>query len=618
MPVKIEKDNSITISGFEGIGSSVLSDFSDMMGVNTEIPGVVGANFKFNKIQESLTPQTVTFNDATGRITSSGSVYYRGGNSGVAVVFSTTGALPTGITAGKIYYISSINLTSNQFNVYDTLKGAVDGTAYTAFSGSGTGTHTMTFITPKHISGWTKNSQGRVFALDTDQRVWFCGSEFSMEDDPWYLIAGNTGEGNGDGNGIIYYKGYVLVWTAGAVDALLDIQSASDTVTWTKAFDDINISNLMSPGQGYYGAVPFLSVNEDAIFFYNGLVTGRYYQIGMLEEVAGQTFNPASGATFDFVESVFTIPFENNGHVTTINEIGEYLIVGTWSNKIYFWDKKSPSFTTYSKLQEQNIRKIEVIDNLAYIFMAYSGNIYIANTISVTPLLKLPEHLSGEYYRFINGVKIFKVNDAVVNERDLLFSISIVKSDGAYNYLMSYNLDSKQLLKKNISYFGEINERSGNTFGYIYSILPLGKNIIISSSDYDQANDVITYAAESLLYVAQYSSGSESYYVYDGNEPYIITGLIGVGDVYNKKTLRELQISLARALATGQGVTVSYRRDDNSAWTTLKTIDYATNGAIKDIKIEAPITDIIDLQIKINLDGLNLTSPLLKFVRLIP
>ena len=111
--------------------------------------------------------------------------------------------------------------------------------------------------------------------------------------------------------------------------------------------------------------------------------------------------------------------------------------------------------------------------------------------------------------------------------------------------------------------------------------------------------------------------------VYDADEAYFTTGLYSYGQDYDKKTLRELQVSFTRALTTGQGIKVYYRLDDNSTWTALATIDYTTYGAIKDIKIPAPIENIKDLQIKVVINGYNSTnatgtSPLLKYVRLIP
>ena len=142
-------------------------------------------------------------------------------------------------------------------------------------------------------------------------------------------------------------------------------------------------------------------------------------------------------------------------------------------------------------------------------------------------------------------------------------------------------------------------------------------NLLISSSDYTITGDILKYSLEGQAYNSDVL-GSKDKYVYDNYEPNIITGLLTYGETYNKRTVRELQVSFLRELATGQGVKISYRRNDNGAWTVLKTIDYATNGAIKDFKTEALITDIIDLQIKIELKGTGLTTPYLKYLRLIP
>lgn len=56
---------------------------------------------------------------------------------GQPVVFSTTGALPTGLTAGTIYYVVSGGLTANTFSVAATPGGTAIDT-----SSAGSGTHT--------------------------------------------------------------------------------------------------------------------------------------------------------------------------------------------------------------------------------------------------------------------------------------------------------------------------------------------------------------------------------------------------------------------------------------------------------------------------------------------
>lgn len=64
-----------------------------------------------------------------------------------SVVFSTTGALPTGITAGMTYYVISTGLTANTFQVSLTPAGAAVNT-----SGGQSGTHTLTRTTPRAVA----------------------------------------------------------------------------------------------------------------------------------------------------------------------------------------------------------------------------------------------------------------------------------------------------------------------------------------------------------------------------------------------------------------------------------------------------------------------------------
>jgi hypothetical protein len=58
---------------------------------------------------------------------------------GDMVVFATTGALPTGLTAGTTYYVISAGLSSSQFEVSATSGGSAINT-----SSAGSGTHTAT------------------------------------------------------------------------------------------------------------------------------------------------------------------------------------------------------------------------------------------------------------------------------------------------------------------------------------------------------------------------------------------------------------------------------------------------------------------------------------------
>jgi hypothetical protein len=82
---------------------------------------------------------------------------------GDPVVFTTTGALPTGLTAGTIYYVIATGITANSFRVATTPGGSAINT-----SGSQSGTHTATcgayLVVPsgvtlvRYIANWVNNT----------------------------------------------------------------------------------------------------------------------------------------------------------------------------------------------------------------------------------------------------------------------------------------------------------------------------------------------------------------------------------------------------------------------------------------------------------------------------
>lgn len=610
MPVKIEKDNSITISGFEGIGQSPLADFSDALGVNLDIPGVLGVGYKFNRIIE--TKSAVNFS-----IASAGQSYFTLSTADTTlhrqpVMLNTTGTLPVGLNTTDIYYLWDVHSDGETFRFSENLKDV--GGSFITLSDTGTGTHSFTRITPEEIKDYTFDSNNNLYLLDGEQRVWFTQSSVNYQ--TFYLLEGNTSSGNG--NGIIYYAGYLLIFGNAKVDALLAINDPSTSLTWSNDFVSETISsNAVYPRKG---ACPFYSQYDNAVYFSNGtsIFNTSRVRVGLIEENAGKTFSPGDATTFSVVSDAIELSNDDGkGFIQSINEINDRLILGTQSNNVYFWDRKSILPYSVVNMPEQNTSKILVKAGIIYALNGYSGRIYQLEESSYGEVITIPEHLFDKNYTESTSyasLLFIDFIDANFLKDELLFSIEV----SGKVYLMSYNIRNKQIIKKNISSYGET-LTTGSTPGRIYQIIPLDKvntlrdNILISTKR-ESSQD--TYAIEG------YYNGADLQ-VLDDDTAYITTGLVSVGETYSKKTFKELQLSLLRALTTGQSIKVYYRRDDSSAFTLLKTIDYATNGAIKDIKIEAPLTDVIDLEIKIVINGYNAsgefgTSPLLKYLRLIP
>lgn len=602
--MKIEKDNSITIADFKGIGQSVLDDYSDIQGVNINIPGVVSAGYKFESVLE-------TIEDTEFSIFSGDYIRFddeRPELKGIAVTLTTTGTLPGGLSTDTIYYLDNVSSSGTDFYFCEKIRDI--GTTHIDITSSGTGTHTIHFITPKRIIDYTYDNSLNLYLLDDNDRIWFNDVNYSNE---FYLLDGNDGADNG----IIYYSGYILVFNGSSIKALETIQDPfSDTLNWTSITATFINSSSIYPRKG---AVPFYSQYDNAVYFHSGnnSSTGEV-TIGLIEVNTGKKFNPSDTNTFSIVKDVIYLPNNNNlGYVQSINEYGENLIIGTGSNNIYFWDRKSLLPYAVLNMPEKNTSSIIVRAGQIFAFNGYNGKFYQISSQGYGEVYSIPEHLFDKVYtedlnRPTNTNRIEYV-DVVSVFDEILFSIET----GGDCYIMSFNVKTGDVIKKHISSFGK-NLSYSSSKGRIYKIIPLEKrenvtkNIFISTKKED-VSDI--YAIESLY--------TDYYNIYNDDNAYLTTGLISYGDVYDKKTLRTLSVSFTRELTIGQEVKIQYRRNDNGEWIDLKTINYSTYGAIKDIKEEAPITDIIDLQIKIIINGYNSgettgTSPLLKSIRLIP
>lgn len=137
---------NFSIGGNVDIGGDVTVTDNLSVGNNLTVPGtmsVLGSAFLGGA-------QTATVSAATPAVVTVSTAPV----SGTAVVFSTTGTLPTGLTLGTIYYVSKINATTFNVSTSPTLSPLV------ATSNTGSGTHTATNIslaaTPPALSNSTQ------------------------------------------------------------------------------------------------------------------------------------------------------------------------------------------------------------------------------------------------------------------------------------------------------------------------------------------------------------------------------------------------------------------------------------------------------------------------------
>jgi hypothetical protein len=229
---------------------------------------------------------------------------------GTPVVFTTTGALPTGITAGTTYYIIATGFTANSFQIAATRGGAAIAT-----SSAGSGTHTCT-MTGLIVSGDFSTATG--FTSVGDQIV---GAIIGHADLCQYATQGAA---NPCPDGLFVYR-----WKASgaAIGNLMLLQPANTTAAQSGTID------ITGTGNTYTTSVAISPVaGEDFLKIRTGANKGQYARIVTYAAQAGtlsKAITVAAGQQYGLIKSAKNIFWKD-----CILSCGETGVLAQWVDAI--------------------------------------------------------------------------------------------------------------------------------------------------------------------------------------------------------------------------------------------------------------------------------------------
>lgn len=206
MAYRIEKEEAgntaLVIDGWEnGIASSPFKGIGNIKNLNVKYyEGIAYVNYKRKAatIQNSggISSQTFTVTVASPAVfTSTG----HGFVANETVVFSTTGALPTGLTAGTVYYIISAGLTSDTFEVSTSRGGSAVNT-----TGTQSGTQTFTVCISKPLYA-CQSPANLIYFSDDNRNIW---KQVTASGSVFKHLTGNNA--NVDIGGLAYWNNYLF------------------------------------------------------------------------------------------------------------------------------------------------------------------------------------------------------------------------------------------------------------------------------------------------------------------------------------------------------------------------------------------------------------------------
>ena len=417
----------------------------------------------------------------------------------------------------------------------------------------------------------------KIYTVDTDGKV------YKSEDQgvTWSLISGNTTTG-GTGHGLAIWKGFLFVCRLTQID-VMDLAAETWTNGWQTTLDtDADFH-------------PMILTPDDKLT----IGAGRY--IATITETSGTTFAPGTGGTYTFTARALTLPASYR--VKCLAMLGLDLKIGTWMGSalydlkvadIFSWDRTSTSFTGQKtiRISDNGVSQMLEVAGLLYIVVGVKNTIYVSNGSQVQ---LLREMRSLDLWT-THGSNVAPYPGAIAFHNGKIM-LGVGGGAGA-TPLGVYSLKGNALALENVISTGGVVTLS---IGAIFSVRP--NTYIIGWQ---------TGAAQGVDLVGQNGYRVTSYGAYAD------TAMVIVGRPTRKRSFSEIEFQLTKALSTGQGVRLAYRKNLTDAFTTIGTYDFSTYGAVASGTLPASIADAekVQLRISITTSGSDTTSPIVTEVRL--
>ncbi len=549
MAYRIE-GTDIIIDGFEnGIANSPHEGIADMRNMDIiGVPGEASVSFK-----EVAATQPVVKNAVAYTAQNTGdTITPTGGTSGFYVGTAIVLAANTagGLSNSVVYYV--MNITGTTFQVSLNPGGSA-----VAVTSDGTGT----FTTYQYGNARSLSSQAPIsYYIDRAGTMGGVNAAYLVDGSNYawvifpiaigtipantLIFLGNIGGTNAgviSGNGVVVWKGYLLLFRTGFVDVLnLNTWfSTGPAAAWT--YDWWNAPS----SQQTNSKISAITALDDAVYYTS--TTG----VGSILEVAGATFAPGTPATYTRNAAALALP--TTDHSTCIAELGTNLLIGGQLSYIYPWDRISPSYNYPIIIPDVYSINIIGTNQNAYIFAGNRGNVYITNGSSAQLYKKVSDYLTGTVRPYIRW------QDASYQRNQLYFSfiattnadVALTTVNGAWAF--DTQTDALRMLNKitNSGYSGQARMVAEMPQATLFD-QPAGTALIIGWT-------------VSTTYGVDLGSSDP----YDSYESYLETDIIPVGTYLDPFTPSQIEFKLATPLVANEAVRLSYRTNVTEAYSLI-------------------------------------------------
>lgn len=280
--------------------------------------------------------------------------------------------------------------------------------------------------------------------------------------------------------------------------------------------------------------------------------------------------------------SLTALDLKDGEIATTIVEYGTKLMIGTKSGKIYPWNRQAGTLGNPGladlpvDFNENGVWQLISYANKLYVTAGKDGNVYVSDGTNYRKLATIPfSDLFGSVFvsYYPNAINISPKGTLLVGA----VSSNTVSEGGAIWEIT----DSGEIC---IAYTLAQGLTSNNTIGIGFISINRGDNHVSAG-----------WANGSSYGIDEDTQNSANITIY--------SPLYRVGKYNNKKTFQHIEFNLAEEFATGESITVSFRRNKDASWTSIGTWGYSTLGAVASFESTAGVNDCEFVQFKIETVG---------------
>lgn len=474
-------------------------------------------------------------------------------STGVAVVLTTTGTLPAGLSLATTYFI--IKLSSTTFKLATTIANANASTAIN-ITDAGSGTHTMATRDPGTIRHYVRDpNTGTVFCQDSNGRVWYNVNSAAGA----RLLNGNTLTSSA-GNGLAIFRvsdgsaTYLFAFRNASID-VVDVLGTTqlETPSWSNAWQSVTSTS------NHYARLG----QDNIIYFCNDR------NVGSILEKAGQVFAPGNGATYTFATSALDLPLGSTTY--WLEELGVNLMISVSNDSfVYPWDRVSDSYGLPIPIGEYGGNKMKNIGNVLYVLAGTHGNVYTTQ---------------GTYCRLFKTLPLYLTYNTTTPASNPITWGGIESVLG--NLLV-----------------GVLSTGSGNSGAYM--ITPDGRLTIDNQPSTGNVGPTALFATNE-FYQMGYAGGADTMDAsrysslgadVDNTVVCLQSPLYRLGNKVEKATISRIEYQIAGAVSGS--IRLSYRAKPSGAFTSITT--WTTTSAASDT-YDAGLTDLENIQFQIELAG---------------